>query len=459
MPVVNERTPLNKYLANEARHNLATQRQQWADYGQDIPDIYAGMTDDQVASQILAGRTPEQYRDQLYAQQGDIYVDNRPQTVSQGPDGQWYFGTKNYDSASDPSNMAGMLMAVIATGGMAGLAAAGAAAGGAAAGGSGLVDGLGAAAAGYGGAGAGSFIGSGLVDGLGAAAEGYGGAAAGAGGGTLGGSMDLGDYWDFGNLGDSPINYNDFVGDIPNVGANGGTSIYGSNPSVSDLYAQYQLSGQSPMDFLKNLSGLPNTPPGAQSLIQKALSGLSGNGGSGLDMTKLLGQLAATGLGIYGANRQAGQIGTLAQQYAGYGAPYRAMLANSYADPAGFLANSPDIQASVKQGTDAMARSLSTSGNPTGSGAALQQLQNYATQGLYGQLGNQRNQLANFGGLSNFNAAAPGLAGQQITAQGGALNALGSGISSVTNPPTTLEQALNAMNSNNFKLNNGTGLA
>lgn len=173
----------------------------------------------------------------------------------------------------------------------------------------------------------------------------------------------------------------------------------------------------------------------------------------------MIGSLLSAGLGAFGANRQANATNTLAQQYAGYGAPYRAMLAQSYADPAAFLKNSPDIQASVGQGTDALARSLSTQGNPTGSGAALQQLQNYATQGLYGQLGNERNRLANFGGLSNFNAAAPGLAGQAITQQGNVLNAIGSGISSVTNPPTTLEQALNALNSNNFKLNSGTGLA
>ena len=246
-----------------------------------------------------------------------------------------------------------------------------------------------------------------------------------------------------------------FVGDIPTTGDIGGTSIYGSNPSLSDLFNQYQMSGQSPMQFLQQLSGAPN---GTSTALQQLLKGLGGNGNSsGLGS---LGSLLAAGLGAYGSNRQAQQLGTLSQQYAGYGAPYRAMLASSYADPNSFLANSPDIKAAVGQGTDALAHSLSTQGNPAGSGAALQQLQNYATQGLYGQLGNARNQLANFGGLSNFNQAALGLATQQIQAQGNTLNALGSGISSATNPPTTLQQALNSIGGlGGLNLNSGNGLA
>lgn len=42
-----------------------------------------------------------------------------------------------------------------------------------------------------------------------------------------------------------------------------------------------------------------------------------------------------------------------------------------------------DERAAVQQGTNAMARSLSTEGNPAGSGRAQQELQNYATIALH----------------------------------------------------------------------------
>lgn len=334
--------------------------------------------------------------------------------------------------------------------------------GGALAGGSGLVDGLGAAAAGYGGA-AGGFAGSGLVDGLGAAASGYGGAGA-AGADFFGGSglVDgLGDAaggygggggLQYGDPGYNPGAATEGAGwntqqymDFPTTADAGGTSIYGSNPSLSDLYKQYQLSGQNPMNYLQQLTGMPNTPPGVTQLIKSFL------GGDKSDNTlKTIGQLLSTGLGIYGANSQSNQINALSQQYAGYGAPYRSQLAAISADPNQFF-NGPVAQ----QGLDAVLRKLSVGGNPAGSPYA----QSLALQSLYGQYSNERSLLGNLGGLSNFNAAAPGLATQAIQSNGNVLNALGSGISAITNPPTTLEQFMNAINGNNFKIGNGTGLA
>ena len=419
-----------------------------------VGNPYSNLSQADAVKQWL-GTQPGGYQDALSYYKGNGYQTNaNGQVMLQGSDTSFDPGygvmaalTAGFGAIAAPAIAAGM-----------------GAGGSALAGGSGLVDGLGTAAAGYGGA----VGGSGLVDGLGAAAAGYGGGAGLGAAGAAGGGMDLsslasqfagydgmggGSIFDSG-LGASAGGGSSFLGDIPTTGDVGGTSIYGSNPSLSDLFNQYQMSGQSPAQFLQQLSGMPNTPPGTSTALQTLLKGLGGNGNSsGLGS---LGSLLAAGLGAYGSNRQAQQLGTLSQQYAGYGAPYRAMLASSYADPNSFLANSPDIKAAVGQGTDALAHSLSTQGNPAGSGAALQQLQNYATQGLYGQLGNARNQLANFGGLSNFNQAAPGLAGQQIQAQGNTLNAIGSGISSFTNPPTTIEQFLNSINGmSGLKLGNG----
>ena len=259
------------------------------------------------------------------------------------------------------------------------------------------------------------------------------------------------------------MNLSDFVGDLPldtssglpplasdigaTAGAGGDYNSFLQSIGIDPSSTQFGGGTMSNADIMAQI----NANPG---LLQQLSSSL---GLSPQTTMQMLGRLGGSLLGAIGSSNQARALQNLSGQYAGYGAPYRAMLAQSYADPAGFLKNSPDIQAAVSQGTDALARSLSTGGNPTGSGAALQQLQNYATQGLYGQLGNERNRLANFGGLSNFNAASPGLATGAIQAQGDVLNAIGSGISSATNPPTTLEQALNALNANNFKLNNSTG--
>ena len=255
------------------------------------------------------------------------------------------------------------------------------------------------------------------------------------------------------------MDLSNFVGDLP-LDTTGTLSDLAPPTNLQDMISRLDMTsgGANSLNDLMTQAGFSG---GASDLASNPglLSQLASKlGMSPSSALQILGRLGAAGLGALGSSNQARALTNLSNQYAGYGAPYRAMLAQSYADPAGFLKNSPDIQAAVSQGTDALARSLSTGGNPTGRGAALQQLQNYATQGLYGQLGNERNRLANFGGLSNFNAASPGLATGAIQAQGDVLNAIGSGISSATNPPTTLEQALNALNANNFKLNNSTGL-
>jgi hypothetical protein len=94
------------------------------------------------------------------------------------------------------------------------------------------------------------------------------------------------------------------------------------------------------------------------------------------------------------------------------GAPYRGRLAELYNNPEAYLATQRgDIEKNVQRGTDIMSRSLSMGGNPVGSGNALQQLQSYASEGmdnqLYGRLNAERQNMANFGGLSQFNSAAP----------------------------------------------------
>ena len=146
-------------------------------------------------------------------------------------------------------------------------------------------------------------------------------------------------------------------------------------------------------------------------------------------------------LGAYGASQQANAYGNLANQYMGMGAPYRDRLAALYANPESFL-TSKEVQIPVQQGTDALARALSIQGNPAQSGTALQELQNYSANQLFGRLGQEKDRLAGFGGLSAYNQAAPTAAGAEINANKGIYDAIGAGAADVLNPPKTLQQLL-----------------
>jgi len=197
-------------------------------------------------------------------------------------------------------------------------------------------------------------------------------------------------------------------------------------------------------DIITKLDSLPpGTGTAAKSILQKVLSGNATTG----DWGSLLATLGATGLGAYASNKQSNALSSLADKYMNEGAPYRGRLAASYADPAGFLANSPDIQAAVKQGTDALGRSLSAQGgNPAASGRPLQEMQNYATNALYGQLGNERQRLANFGGLSALTGAAPTANMASVGQQGNVYNALGYGLDQLTKPQNSLADMMRALN-------------
>ncbi len=233
------------------------------------------------------------------------------------------------------------------------------------------------------------------------------------------------------------------------IGASGVAA--GGMGAGSDIYGNFDMgSGPTGTDPFTGGAAAPGASEAVQQLVQKVgpdqaksvLGRLLSGTATSDDYLKIGGQLASTLLGVYGANRQTSQLQNLSNQFAGYGAPYRARLAESYADPAAFLKNSPDINAAVGQGTDALARSLSVQGNPAGSGHALQELQNYATTGLYGKLGQERDRLAGFGGLTAYNQAAPTAATNAVNSQAGVPNAIGAGISAITNPVKTTYQTM-----------------
>lgn len=166
------------------------------------------------------------------------------------------------------------------------------------------------------------------------------------------------------------------------------------------------------------------------------------------DYTKLL-DLVGPGLGYVGATEMADaqaaetqRLRELSDKYMAFGEPYRQKLTDLYADPNAFL-SSDEVQKPVQMGTDMLSRSLSMGGNPVGSGNALQQLQSYSADQLFGRLGQEKDRLAGYGGLASYNAAAPQIASgatgvNPYTAT--QWNALGAGadtLSNIFNPKTS----------------------
>lgn len=255
-----------------------------------------------------------------------------------------------------------------------------------------------------------------------------GGAAGGgaAGGGATGGGYDLG-------------------GD---TGLTGGGS-YGGEIAPSDLAAGNPAlsptneAGQSLTGSVAETVGAGGTALTVANAAAAgtALSRILGGTATTADWISVLG---TAGAGLYGASvagDQAKAYKDVADQFAGYGAPYRQRLSDIYADPSTFL-NSKEVQKPVQMGSDIMARSLSMQGNPTGSGNALQQLQSYSADQLFGRLGQEKDRLGGFGGLSGYNAAAPSAAGAAIQSMSGAPNVLAATASDIFNPKPTMAENL-----------------
>lgn len=182
------------------------------------------------------------------------------------------------------------------------------------------------------------------------------------------------------------------------------------------------------------------------------------------ELTKLLGAFGPAALGALGAYQQGNTLKDLAKQQdarwremMGMGAPYRSKLADLYGNPNAFL-SSQEVQVPVQQGTDALARSLSTKvGNPIGNPGAMSEIQNYASNQLFGRLGQEKDRLAGFGGLSAYNQAGASGGNNSLQAQmagmnadSGIWNSIGSGLANYFNPPSSLESILKQMQGSNI---------
>lgn len=143
------------------------------------------------------------------------------------------------------------------------------------------------------------------------------------------------------------------------------------------------------------------------------------------------GSLVGGYLGYLGAKKQADAYKDAAKaeaqaraRFESYGAPYREGLEALYT-PEGINAwlSGPEVQGSVDEGTNALARALSVkTGNPFGSPAAQAEIQKYATNSIFSKLGQERERLAGFGGLTQF---AGGATQYNPALDMGAINSLG----------------------------------
>lgn len=217
----------------------------------------------------------------------------------------------------------------------------------------------------------------------------------------------------------------EFVGDIPVSGQGG--SIYG------DLATTTNSGGGGVLDsILKTIKG--SGPNGSYTLE---------------DLLKV--KLIAGGLGLLGARQKERRQEDQAREYDSRTRPYRVQLAELEKDPTAYL-TSPAVTGPVQQGTDALARALSVRfGNPTGSGTALQELQNYATTSLAGNLQNEKRRLAALSGIPNAAAAYPAAAQAAIDSERGIYDVAGSTLYDITNPKPTLKQLLEEI----YKMNSG----
>jgi hypothetical protein len=188
-------------------------------------------------------------------------------------------------------------------------------------------------------------------------------------------------------------------------------------------------------DWLKYGLGTLGSSLGGQ--IASGLgSSLTQQTGDSQSLMGLLGKLSPSLLGMYASNQQANKLSELAQKYQDFGAPYRQKLAEISADPNAFY-NSEGAQ----KATDTVLRKLSIGGNPAGS-ANKQAL---TIDSLYDQYGKERDRLAGFGGLTNYNQAAPQLETQAIGANANMWNAAGAGLNDIFNPKPSLSELFKQM--------------
>ena len=188
-----------------------------------------------------------------------------------------------------------------------------------------------------------------------------------------------------------------------------------------------------------------------------ALSRLLGADQNTADLLSVLGTGGATALGVIGANQQANALESIGnkedariREMMSYGAPSRARFEGSF-DPNFNIASIPGLQQSMDTSYDTLLRRLSTQGNPFGNPGGLAEAMKYVTGNVaLPAFQNYQALNAGAGGLTQYAGGAakgPDLSPNigAVNAQGGAYDALGYGLSQITNPRRSLGDYLRSL--------------
>ena len=235
-------------------------------------------------------------------------------------------------------------------------------------------------------------------------------------GGTTGSGFQLGDFTGSQLPGGSLSSTAAGSGMVDLGGAGSMPGVDMSNPAVSSAMQTLtqKVGGQA-----------------AQSLLSKLINGTATAG----DYASLLGNLGAAGLGLIGSLSQKNSLNNLANQYLNYGAPSRARYESSMTpgfDPTSIPGYAGALDSTSKS---VLARLSATGGNPFGNPGGLIDANKQIVAGTALPAVQEYQRLnANTGFGSSMNAAVPlqtAAAGQNTNA----FNAIGSGLSSIANPP------------------------
>ena len=212
-------------------------------------------------------------------------------------------------------------------------------------------------------------------------------------------------------------------------------------------------------DYGPNNPSTPSTPsgapfpsgavPGTGTALSRILSDLKNgtNIATAADYVSVLGTVGATGLGILGANAQTNAYQDVANRFIDLGAPYRALNLASY-QPGFSMQNEPGYSDALANTQSQFLRAASAGrapgvarGNPFDNPGAWAETMKYVNANLaLPALTSYRSGLERSGGLGLGAGANASLAGAGTA--GGIYNALGSGLSNLTNPPSTVNTDL-----------------
>jgi hypothetical protein len=168
----------------------------------------------------------------------------------------------------------------------------------------------------------------------------------------------------------------------------------------------------------------------ATSAIGRILNGTA----SADDWLKIGGTLGSGVLGAIGSSKQADSLKAMAEEYKNYGAPSRARFEASFA-PGFTMENDPGYTDALNASAKGTLHALSVTGNPAGSpNAWAASLKDNFDRTAYPALKDYRAINGNAGGISTFNAAAPGTDAAAVGANSNIFNSAGKTLANLTNP-------------------------